>query len=82
MKNNFQIIVSIVVSTYCLEHSDQSICPSKIPALFLSSISDSSAYNPVERRMAPLRKDSSGVILPFYTYGTPQLQQQNNQQGA
>ena len=29
----------------------------------------SSAYNPVERRMAPLSKDTAGVILPFDTYG-------------
>ena len=29
-----------------------------------------SAYNPVERRMAPLSKDTSGLILPFDTYAT------------
>ena len=36
----------------------------------LSCISGSSTYNPVERRMAPLTKDTSGVILPFDTFGT------------
>ena len=36
----------------------------------LSCISGSSAYNPVERRMVPLTKDTSGVILPFDTFGT------------
>ena len=30
----------------------------------------SSAYNPVERCIAPLSKDASGVILPFDTYGS------------
>ena len=30
----------------------------------------SSTYNSVERRMAPLSKDTSGVILPFDTYGS------------
>ena len=30
----------------------------------------SSAYNPVERRMAPLLKDTANSILPFNTYGT------------
>ena len=30
----------------------------------------SSAYNRVERRMAPLSKDTTGLILPFETYGT------------
>ena len=44
-------------------------CPSKFSALFLSYISGSSAYNPLERRIAPLSKDTSGVILPFDTYG-------------
>ncbi|KAH7711538.1 hypothetical protein AAVH_21150 [Aphelenchoides avenae] len=29
-----------------------------------------SAYNAVERRMAPLSKDLTGVILPHDTYGT------------
>ena len=29
----------------------------------------SSAYNPVERRMASLSKDSAGNILPFDTFG-------------
>ena len=33
-------------------------------------ISGSSAYNPVERRISPLSKDTSGVILLFDTYGT------------
>ena len=28
-----------------------------------------SAFNAVERRMAPLSKDLSGVILPYDTYG-------------
>ena len=30
----------------------------------------SSAYNPVERRMAPLSKDTAGIILPFDTFGS------------
>ena len=30
----------------------------------------SSAYNPVERRMVPLSKDTTGLILSFDTYGT------------
>ena len=30
----------------------------------------SNACNPVERRMAPLSKDTAGLILPFDTYGT------------
>ena len=30
----------------------------------------SSAYNSVERRMAPLSKDTAGLVLPFDTYGT------------
>ena len=30
----------------------------------------SSAYNPVERRMAPISMDTAGLILPFDTYGT------------
>jgi hypothetical protein len=29
-----------------------------------------SAYNPVERRMAPLSRDLSGLILPFDFYGS------------
>ena len=29
-----------------------------------------SAYNRVERRMAPLSKDAAGIILPFDTFGT------------
>ena len=29
----------------------------------------SSAYNPVQRRMAPLSKDTAGIILPFDTFG-------------
>jgi hypothetical protein len=29
-----------------------------------------SAYNKVERRMAPLSKDTAGIILPFDTFGT------------
>ena len=29
-----------------------------------------SAYNKVERRMAPLSKDTSGIILPFDTFGS------------
>ena len=29
----------------------------------------SNAYNPVERRMAPLSKDTAGIILPFDTFG-------------
>ena len=29
-----------------------------------------SAYNPVERRMALLSKDTAELILPFDTYGT------------
>lgn len=28
-----------------------------------------SAYNKVKRRMAPLSKDTAGIILPFDTYG-------------
>ena len=28
-----------------------------------------SAYNPVERRRAPLSKDTAGIILPFDTFG-------------
>ena len=28
-----------------------------------------SAYKPVERRMAPLSKDTAGIILPFDTFG-------------
>lgn len=28
-----------------------------------------SAYNAVERRMAPLSKDVSGIILPYDAYG-------------
>ena len=30
----------------------------------------SSAYNPVEKRMAPLSKDTAGIILPFDTFGS------------
>ena len=30
---------------------------------------DNSAYNPVERRMAPLSKDAAGIILAFDTFG-------------
>ena len=30
----------------------------------------SNAYNPVERRMAPLSKDTAGIILPFDTFGS------------
>ena len=30
----------------------------------------SSAYNPVERRMAPLSKDTADLILLLNTYGT------------
>ena len=30
----------------------------------------SSAHNPVERRMAPLSKDTAGIILPFDTFGS------------
>ena len=29
----------------------------------------SSAYNPVERRKAPLSNDTAGIILPFDTFG-------------
>ena len=29
----------------------------------------SSAYNPVQRRMAPLSEDTAGIILPFDTFG-------------
>ena len=29
----------------------------------------SNAYNPVEKRMAPLSKDTAGIILPFDTFG-------------
>ncbi|CAG7829410.1 unnamed protein product, partial [Allacma fusca] len=29
-----------------------------------------SAYNPVERRMAPLSKDLAGIILPYETFGS------------
>ena len=29
----------------------------------------SSTYNPAERRMAPLSKDTAGIILPFDTFG-------------
>ena len=29
-----------------------------------------SAYNKVERRMAPLSKDAAGIVLPFDTFGT------------
>ena len=29
-----------------------------------------SAYNKVERRMAPLSKDTAGIILPFDTFGS------------
>ena len=42
----------------------------------LSCISGSSAYNPVERRMAPLTKDTSGVILQFDAFG-PHLDASN-----
>ena len=28
----------------------------------------SSAYNPVERRMGPLSRDTAGLILPFDTF--------------
>ena len=30
----------------------------------------SSAYNPVERRMAPLSRDTAGLTLPFDTFGS------------
>jgi len=30
----------------------------------------SSAYNQVERRMAPLSKDTSGLVLPFDIHGS------------
>ena len=30
----------------------------------------SNSYNPVERRMAPLSKDTAGIILPFDTFGS------------
>ena len=29
-----------------------------------------SAYNKVERRMAPLSKDTAGIVLPFDTFGS------------
>lgn len=40
-------------------------------------IKGQSAYNAVERRMAPLSKTLSGVILPFDTFGT-HLDSNNN----
>ena len=30
----------------------------------------SSAYNPAERKMAPLSKDTAGLVLPFDIFGT------------
>ena len=42
-----------------------------LDALFVfTHVPGSSAYNPVERRMAPLSKHTAGLILPFNTYGT------------
>ena len=38
--------------------------------LVFTHASGSSAYNPVERRMAPLSKETAGLILPFDTFGT------------
>ena len=46
------------------------MCMSIKDFCILSCISGSSAYNLVERRMAPLAKDTSGIILPFDTFGT------------
>ena len=41
-----------------------------IDAIFVfSNAPGFSAYNKVERRMAPLSKDTSGIILPFDTFG-------------
>ena len=41
-----------------------------IDALFVyANAPGLSAYNRVERRMAPLSKECSGIILPFDTYG-------------
>ena len=42
-----------------------------LDAIFLfTHAPGSSAYNPVERRMAPLSKDTAGIILPFDTFGS------------
>ena len=68
MKNDFRIII-FIISTYCLETSDQSMVM-KVFCINFFYISGSSAYNPVERRISPLSKDTSGVILLFDTYGT------------
>ena len=39
--------------------------------MFVSTLAPSmSAYNNIERRMAPLRKALAGVLLPHYTFGT------------
>ena len=38
-------------------------------AFVFTHAAGSSAYNPVERRMAPLSKDTAGLILPFDTFG-------------
>ena len=41
-----------------------------LDAVFVfTHVPSSSAYNPVERRMAPLSKDTAGVMLPFDTFG-------------
>lgn len=37
-------------------------------ALVFTHATGISAYNPVERRMAPLSKDTAGIILPFHTF--------------
>ena len=40
-----------------------------IDAIFVfTHLAGNSAYNPVERRMAPLSKDVASIILPFDTY--------------
>ena len=42
-----------------------------IDAIFVfSNAPGLSAYNKVERRMAPLSKDTAGIILPFDTFGS------------
>ena len=43
------------------------------PLLFVAVFCNApgfSAYNRVERRMAPLSKDAAGIVLPFDKFGT------------
>ncbi len=54
-----------------IRHACSNFCKFNLDALYIATQAPGrSAYNPVERRMAPLSRFLAGIILPYDTFGS------------